>query len=110
MNGFVIVASVAFFAILGFFGLAKGQTAAIGLAVLFFAVTGTAWTINHLRLKTSLPRVTGTQDQAAEDGIASRLEQVERRLTDIQDIMLAIDEKLDARPGPKRPELAPQHA
>ena len=39
-----------------------------------------------------------------------RLAEVERRLTDIQDIMLAIDEKLDARPGPKRPELAPQHA
>ena len=96
MHNFVMVAAVAFFAILGFYGLAEGSVLATGLGVLFFAFMGAAWTVNHLRLKASLPRVTEAPDQALdEDPVASRLKLVEKRLTEVQDGGIALSEKVD---------------
>ena len=96
MQNFVMVAAVAFFAILGFYGLAEGSVLAVGLGVLFFAFMGASWTVNHLRLKASLPRVTEASDQGLdEDPVGTRLELVEKRLTEVQDVMIALSEKFD---------------
>ena len=38
----------------------------------------------------------------AEDQIATRLDEIERRLTDVQDVMIALTEKMDRMEGRER--------
>ena len=62
--------------------------ALLGLALAGFAIVQI---VGYLRLKATLPG----EGRIAEDETGNRLDEIERRLTDVQDVMIALDEKVD---------------
>ena len=48
-------------------------------------------------------------EQVAEGGLDERVEQIERRLTDTQDVMIALSEKVDRLEGEGRAQPTPSH-
>ena len=51
--------------------------------------------LHSLRLRTSLPGGANIGSATNRDELDSRLDQIERRLTDVQDVMIALSEKFD---------------
>ena len=95
MNNFLLIASVVFFAVLAIVGLSKHESGLVFAAMLFFAFIGIKSLVSHLRLKASLPRGVGGVDEEEKEELRTRLEEMDRRLTDIQDVMIALSEKFD---------------
>ena len=62
--------------------------ALLGLALAGFAIVQI---VGYLRLKATLPG----EGRIADNETGSRLDEIERRLTDVQDVMIALDEKVD---------------
>ena len=62
--------------------------ALLGLALAGFAIVHI---VGYLRLKATLPG----EGRIADNETGNRLDEIERRLTDVQDVMIALSEKLD---------------
>ena len=95
MNNFLLIASIVFFAIIAIAGSQTGEDGLVFAAVLFFAIIGIKSLVSHLRLKASLPSGARTVDEEEKEELRTRLGEIERRLTDIQDVMIALSEKFD---------------
>ena len=95
INTWIIKVATIFFAIVAFVGLSKPEGNLLGAAIFYFAVLAIVWLVQNLRLKTSLPG--GASIGSAKDGqeLDDRLGEIERRLTDVQDVMIALSEKFD---------------
>ncbi|MBN98136.1 MAG: hypothetical protein CME16_02635 [Gemmatimonadetes bacterium] len=90
-NG-LLVASI-FFAVMGLFGV--GNQVGFVISVCFFAALGIAGMIRYLQLKTALPQGAGLDPDTNPKVLGERLDEIERRLTDVQDVMIALSEKFD---------------
>ena len=100
-NSWMIKATTIFFGILAFAGLAKPDENLLGAAIAYFAILGIVWLVQNLRLKTSLPggaSIGSAKDRQETD---HRLDEIERRLTDVQDVMIALSEKFDRMEEPR---------
>jgi hypothetical protein len=95
MSRWGLIITTVFFAIMGFAGIGKDEGALIGVASLFFVALGIVSMINYLRLKTALPQGAGPEDEPSETDLGERLDEIDRRLTDVQDVMIALSEKFD---------------
>ena len=62
--------------------------ALLGLALAGFALVQI---VGYLRLKATLPG----EGRIADDETGNRLDEIERRLTDVQDVMIDLSEKVD---------------
>lgn len=60
-----------------------------------FASAGVVYGINHIRLKARLSSGNGTVDEVDNGESKERLFDIERRLTDTQEVMIALSEKFD---------------
>jgi hypothetical protein len=101
-NTWMIKATTFFFAIMAFVGLlAKPGSNLLGVAIAYFAILGVVWLVQNLRLKTSLPGGAGSGSAKDRQDLESRLAEIERRLTDVQDVMIALSEKFDRVQEPK---------
>ena len=88
----LVIASI-FFAVVGLFGVGNGTGFIV--SVCFFATLGVLGMVRYLRLKTALPQGAGTDAEASPKRIGERLDEIDRRLTDVQDVMIDISEKFD---------------
>ena len=95
MNNFLLIASVVFFAVLAVVGHGKHEGGLLFAAILFFAFIGIKSLVTHLRLKASLPSGASAVEEEEKEELRTRLEEMDRRLTDIQDVMIALSEKFD---------------
>lgn len=88
----LVIASI-FFAVMGL--LRVGNETGFVVSVCFFAALGFVGMIRYLRLKTALPQGAGIDAEASSKVLGERLDEIDRRLTDVQDVMIALSEKFD---------------
>ena len=101
-NTWMIKAPTFFFAIMAFVGLAKPESNnLLGVALAYFAILGIIWLVQNLRLKTSLPGGGSIGPSKDLKEMGGRLDEIERRMTDVQDVMIALSEKFDRLEEPK---------
>ena len=95
MNNKLLIALIVFFVLLMVAGSMMDSEEMVIASLLFFASIGIVFGISFVRLKTSLPQGDGVGDRISEEGLKVRLDEIDRRLTDVQDVMIALSEKFD---------------
>ena len=95
MNNTLLKAQIVFFTLLIVAGSMIHSEEMVKASLLFFGFTGIVYGINYVRLKISLPQGDGVGDRISEEGLKVRLDEIDQRLTDVQDVMIALSEKFD---------------
>ena len=90
MHNKVLLALMITFGVTTFAGAIAGIGEMMCVGFLFFVSLGLVCGMNYMQLKTKLPR--GGEEG---DVLSGRLAEIERRLTDTQDVMIALSEKFD---------------
>ena len=92
----LLLALIVFFVLLAIVGINMNSAEMCVASVLFFASIGIVYSVSYFRLRTELPKGDGVGgDGEATGDIERRLDVLEQRMTDVQDVMIALSEKFD---------------
>ncbi len=95
MDNKLLLALMITFGVTTFAGFVTGTGEMIFVGFIFFISLGLVYGVNYVRLKAKLPRGGGEAGGKEGDASNDRLSEIERRLTDTQDVMIALSEKFD---------------